>query len=295
MSKTLAAVSNDIAAVVTVVSPHIVRVDARKRLPATGVVLGNGLIATASHVVRRDKVKLGLNDGSTVEAKLIGRDQTTDIAILKTEATLAKFPIAADVGQVGHLILALGRPGNTVQATLGIISALGDAWRTGAGGTIDRYVQTDVVMYPGFSGGPLVNAAGEMIGLNSSALARGVSLTIPASTVKRVAESIAEHGHVKRGFLGVSTQTVRVPDNMREELKQKSGLLLVAVESGSPADDAGLVLGDTIVAFGKHKVRNHDDLLAQMSGDRIGKKSRLSVIRGGKLETISVVLGAKAS
>lgn len=295
MTNILQSLSNDLAGIVAAASPHIVRVEARRRLPATGVVLGDGLIATANHVVRTNKpVTIGIDGGETTTATLVGRDPTTDIAILKTETTLAKIPLADDVGAVGHVVLALGRPGKSVQATFGIISALGDAWRTGAGGTIDRYVQTDVVMYPGFSGGPLVNAAGEMVGLNSSALAHGVSVTIPASTVKRVASAIAEHGHIKRGYLGISTQTVKLPRKVREQIKQKTGLLIVGVESDSPADNAGLVLGDTIVAFANQGVRNHDDLLAQLSADRVGKKSVLSIVRGGALQSAEVTLGERA-
>ena len=124
-------------------------------------------------------------------------------------------------------MLALGRPEGDMQATLGVISALGDEWRTHAGGRIDTYVQTDVVMYPGFSGGPLVSAGGALIGMNSSALSRGVSLTLPAATIKRVADTLATHGRIKRGFLGVSAQPVRLPANIAESARQETGLMLV--------------------------------------------------------------------
>lgn len=285
--------SNDIAGIVAASSPHIVRIDARKRQSATGIVIGNGLIATAHHVVHKEKgITIGLEDGEA-KADLVGRDPTTDLALLKTDATLAKMPLAADVGQVGNLVLALGRPGKTVRASFGIISALGDAWRTSMGGTIDRYVQNDLVMYPGFSGGPLVNAAGEMVGINTSALSRGTSLTIPASTVKRVIDTLAQHGHIKRGYLGISTQAVKLPREVREQIGRKTALLIVSVEPDSPAADAGLVLGDTIVAFANAPVTNHDDLLANLSGDRIGRKSALSLLRGGQLTSINVVLGER--
>lgn len=295
MTSILQTLSSDIAGIVAASSPHVVRVEARKRLPATGVVIGNGLIATAHHVVNKEKgIKIGL-EGGEATAELVGRDPTTDLALLKTDANLAKMPLAADVGQVGNLVLALGRPGQSVRAAMGIISALGDAWRTGMGGTIDRYVQNDVVMYPGFSGGPLVNAAGEMVGINTSALARGVSLTIPASTVQRVTDALAQHGHIKRGYLGISTQAVKLPRAVREQIGRKTGLLIVSVEPDSPAANAGLVLGDTIVAFANAPVTNHDDLLANLSGDRIGQKSALSLLRGGQLTSIDVVLGTRPS
>jgi S1-C subfamily serine protease len=290
----LQTLSNELAGIVAQTAPHIVRVEGRRRLAATGVVLGDGIIATANHVVKVDSdIKIGVDGGEVVSAELIGRDPSTDLAFLKTNASLAKFPVAADVGQVGNIVLALGRPGRTVQATLGIISALGQEWRTGMGGVIDRYLQTDVVMYPGFSGGPLVNAAGEMVGLNTSALMRGVSLTVPAATVVRVLGDIQAHGHVKRGYLGVTTQVARLPREMRQQLQQKAGLLVVGVENGSPAAASGLVMGDTILAVANSAVMNHHDLLAQLTADRIGEKTPFSIIRGGQLQSINVVIGER--
>lgn len=295
MTTHLQSLSNELAALVQTAGQHVVRVEARRRLASSGVALGGGLIAATHHGVQKERdIVIGLDDGQTATAELIGRDPAVDLAILKTEATLPKFPLAADVGAVGHLALALGRPGRAVQATLGIISALGDEWRTALGGVIDRYVQTDVVMYPGFSGGPLVNAAGEMIGLNTSALLRGVSLTIPAATVARLAETIARHGRVKRGYLGVSTQPVRLPAPLAEQLGRETGLLLIGVEPGSPAEQAGLVLGDTIVAFDNRPIRDHDDLLAQLSGDHVGVKAAVTILRGGQLQSRDVTPGERS-
>lgn len=284
-------ISNGFGEIVKAISPHVVRVEARRRLPASGVVLGDGLIATAHHVVRKEKgITIGLEGGETTSADLLGRDPTTDLAILKTEATLAKIPQAETVGSVGNLVLAVGRPSHSVRASFGIIGALGGKWQTGMGGTIDNYIENDLVMYPGFSGGALVNAAGEMVGINTSALVRGASLTVPVSTVARVAQMIVEHGGVRRGYLGISTQTAKLPTALREQVGQKTGLLIVSVEGGSPADDAGLVMGDTIVAFAGNAVRNHDDLLANLTGDRIGNKSAVSIIRGGTLQSADVTL-----
>lgn len=294
MSNILQTLSNDIAAVVATASPSIVRVEARRRLAATGVALGDGLIATAHHVVGKEQgITIGLEGGATATATLVGRDPTTDLAILKTDASLPPFAIAGNVGQVGNLVLALGRPGNSVRAALGIISALGDAWQTGMGGQIDRYIQNDVVMYPGFSGGPLVNAAGEMIGLNTSALMRGVSITIPASTVARIAQTLVQHGHVRRGYLGITTQGVQLPQALAQQISQETALLIVGVEAGSPADQSGLVLGDTIVAVANQPVRSHDDLVAQLTGERIGEKTPLSIVRGGQLQSATVTIGER--
>ena len=295
---TFSDISKGMAEVVTSASQSVVRVEARRRLPATGIIWSaDGVIVTANHVVRTEEgIGIGLPDGTTTTATLLGRDRSTDIAVLKVDAT-ELTPMTETNKQelgVGNLILALGRPGKTVQATLGVVSALGDSWRTGRGGHIDRYLQTDVTMYPGFSGGPLVDASGQLVGLNTSALARGVSLTIPTATVARVVASLEEHGRIRRGYLGVSTQRARLPESIRGELNQKRGLLIVSVEPNSPADQAGLTLGDTIVTMAGEAVQNHDDLLAQLSGDRVGTAVAVQIVRGGQIENVEVVVGERS-
>lgn len=296
MSEALQNLSNAMAQTVASAGAGIVRVEARRRLAASGIIWSaDGLIVTAHHTVEKeDNIQIGLPDGQTAAATLVGRDPTTDLAVLRTSVpNLSSLPPAAENMQVGHLVLALGRPGQTVQATLGIISALGKEWRTGAGGLIDQYVQTDVVMYPGFSGGPLVNAAGQLLGLNTSALARGVSLTVPTATISRVVDTLVQHGKIRRGYLGVNTQPVRLPATLEQQLGQETGLLLAAVEPGSPAEQGGLLLGDTIVSLEGSPVQQHDDLLALLSSDRVGQSVTLKIVRGGQVQEISVVVGEK--
>ena len=296
MADVLTQLSDSLAETVETAGPGVVRVEGRRRLPATGIIWSaGGVIVTANHVVKRDdKVSIGLADGERVSATVTGRDPSTDLVVLKAKASeLAPAARADGDLHVGHLVLALGRPGRTVQATLGIVSALGDSWRTRAGGQIDRYLQTDVVMYPGFSGGPLVGAGGQVIGLNTSALARGVSLTIPVATVERVANTLLAHGRMQRGYLGVSTQPARLPAAVQDEIDQETGLLIVSVETDSPADQGGLVLGDTIVAFSGSAVRQHDDLLALLTGDVVGQKTPVQIVRGGELRTINVNVGQR--
>jgi S1-C subfamily serine protease len=274
------------------------RVEARRRLPATGIVWSeDGIIVSAHHVVRREeKISVGLPDGQSVPAELVGRDPTTDLAVLRAEASdlqPATWAPAEDL-RVGHLVLALGRPGQTVQATLGIVSALGQEWRTPAGGKVDHYLQTDVVMYPGFSGGPLVDASGYLLGLNTSALLRGVSLAVPSATVQRVVETILAHGRVRRGYLGVGIQPVRLPADIAEQLDQETGLLLVQVKPGGPAEAGGLLLGDTIVALDGQPVPHHDALQALLSGDRAGASVPVRIVRAGALQDLDVVIGERS-
>jgi S1-C subfamily serine protease len=274
----------------------IVRVEGRRRMAASGIVWSaDGVIVTAHHVVEKDKVTIGLPDGTEVSATLAGRDPTTDLAVLKADAKGLTAPKWVDPSalKVGHLVLAAGRPGRTVQATLGVISALGDVWRTPAGGEIDRYLQTDVVMYPGFSGGPLIAAGGELAGLNTSALLRGVSVAIPTTTVSRIVETLLKHGRVRRGYLGVGAQPVRLPAGLQETLGQETGLLIASVETDSPAEKGGLLMGDTIVALDGQPVRHLDDLLALLSGDRIGRAVPVKIVRGGEVKEIAATVGEK--
>lgn len=296
MAEALQTLSKAMADAVETAGRSIVRVEGRRRMAASGIVWSaDGVIVTAHHVVEKDEVTLGLPDGEEVTATVAGRDPTTDLAVLKSSAKKLAVPKWAtpDDLKVGHLVLAAGRPGHTVQATLGVISALGSAWRTPAGGEIDRYLQTDVVMYPGFSGGPLVGAGGELAGLNTSALLRGVSVSIPYPTISRIAEMLLAHGRVRRGYLGVGAQPVRLPGSLRDTLGQETGLLLASIEPDSPAEKGGLLLGDTIVGLDGEPVRHLDDLLALLSGDRIGKAVAVKIVRGGEVREVKVTLAEK--
>lgn len=296
MSNVLVDLSNQFAEVVKSAGQSVVRVEGRRRMPASGIVWSaDGLIITASHVVARDEgIRVGLADGTSLDAALVGRDPSTDLAVLRVDAALTPLAEAnkQDVA-VGNLVLALARPGRSVQAAWGIISALGDSWRTGGGGIIDRYVQTDLVMYPGFSGGPLVGADGSLLGLNTSALARGVSVAAPTLTLARVADTLLAHGRIRRGYLGVSTQRVHLPEALRGTVGQKRGLLVVSVEPDSPAEKGGLTLGDTILSVAGIAVQNHDELLAALSGDKIGTAVPLIILRGGQVQTVDVVVGER--
>lgn len=297
MASMLEQVSNGFAAAVEGASPAVVRVDARRRFPASGIVWsGDGVIVASHHTVRRDEgITVGLADGRTVAASLVGRDPSTDLAVLRVQAGDLRPPTWADGAtlRVGQLVLALGRPDNAIQASLGVLSALEDGWRTPAGGYVDRYILSDLVMYPGFSGGPLLSAAGEVIGLNTSALLRGASLTVPAATLRRVVEALLAHGRVRRGFLGIGSQPVRLPDALAATLGQETGLLLVSVEPGSPADQAGLLLGDTLVALGDQRIRHMDDLQAALSADRVGQTVTARIVRGGEVQERPVTIGER--
>ena len=297
MSENLTRVSEDLADTVASAGKSVVRVEGRQRMAASGIVWSeDGLIVTAEHVLESDEdIKIGLPDGETVSAELVGRDPSTDLAVLRADGkglALAEWS-EPESARVGNLVLAIGRPGNTVQATMGIVSALGDGWRTRAGGQIDRYLQADLTMYPGFSGGPLADSSGKVLGLNSSALLRGVNVSVPAPTIRRTVEAIIKHGSVQRGYLGVGAQVARLPEGLAKQQDQETGLLLVSVEPDSPADKAGLVLGDTILALAGEPIRHLDDLLAALGGHTVGEAVTVNIVRGGSVQELSVTVGER--
>lgn len=301
MSEILKQFSDGLASAVETAGQAVVRVEARRRIPASGILWSaDGLIVTAHHVVEQDdNIGIGLAGGQSLTATLVGRDPTTDLAVLRAKpaaglSTLVPPTLAQpDSLRVGHFVLALGRPGQRVMATLGVISALGDSWRTPAGGEVDRYVQTDVVMYPGFSGGPLVDVNGQVVGLNTSALARGVSLTLPIPTVQRVVETLLSHGRVRRGYLGITAQAARLPAALAGQLGQETGLLIGSVENGGPAEKAGLFMGDTVVALDGQAVRQLDDLLALLTGERVGHAVTVRFVRGGQVHDVAVTVAER--
>lgn len=275
-----------------------VLVDARRRMPASGIGYASDLILTADHVIERDEdIKIVLPDGSEVRAQVAGRDPGTDLALLRLErAASAVAQPAAQEARVGQLVLALGRPTpEGIQASLGMVSAIGGPVRTGRGGLIERYLRTDTIPYPGFSGGPLVDTAGYVAGVNTSGLARGASLTIPVALAWQVADTLARHGHVRRGYLGLRSQPVEISEAGQKALRrqQATGLLVVGVENKSPAVEGGLIVGDILVGVAGQPVADHDELLSRLTGDVVGKPTPVQVLRGGQPQTLTVTVGER--
>jgi S1-C subfamily serine protease len=294
----LTALSNDLAAAVDAVGRSVVAVHARRRIPASGVVWQPGVVVATHHTIQRDDdITIGLHDGTTVAATLAGRDPSTDLAVLRLAdgGSAPAAAVSSDAPRVGQLVLALGRPGASVTASLGIVSALGGEWRTWQGGTIDRFVRLDVAVYDGFSGGPLVDASGRVAGINTSGLARATALAIPGSTVSRVAAQLLSRGHIARGWLGIATQPVRLPAALQRSLGTEAavGLVVVNVEAESPADRGGVLIGDILLAVDDHPVTDPGDVLAALGGDRIGQAIALRVARGGRAERLSVTVGER--
>jgi S1-C subfamily serine protease len=291
----LLSLSNELAGAVERIAPSIVAVHARRRLPSTGIHWRPGIVVTAEHTVRaEDGLSVETTDGRSHPATLIGRDAGTDLAVLKTpDLDGAPAPRGDDGAlRVGHMVLALGYG---PRASWGVISALGPRWRTWRGGEIDRLVRLDLVLYPGFSGGPLVDAAGHVVGLNTSALARDSRLAVPVTTVARVVDELLRQGHVSRGYLGIGMQPVRLPDSLRAALglPADGGLIVVTVEPDGPAARAGVLLGDVLVALDGVPTADLDDVQGRLGGDRIGSTATALVIRAGARTEVRITVGER--
>lgn len=296
----LKALSEGLADAVEAVAPAVVKVNARRRRPASGVVFAPGKVLTTSTAVEREEdVSVVAHDGRSYEARFVGRDTDNDLAVLEVAGLEVEPATAAEGGvRVGELSLSVARPGGPggregIRATLGVVSAVGGPLRTGRGASLERYVQTDAAPYPGFSGGPLVDAEGRVIGITTLGFGRGVTLAVPSEVAWRVAGTLSEKGSVKRGYLGILSQSVRLPEGQRAGVGAEGGLLVVGVEDGSPAGKGGVLLGDIIVSLDSAPVTDTDELLALLAGDRVGREVPVGVIRGTELNTLAVTVGER--
>lgn len=294
----LARLSDALATAVETAGRSLVTVSARRRIPATGIGWREGgIIVTADHVIEHeDHVRITLPDGNEVPATLAGRDPGTDVAVLRVEGVVAPAVAAqASSARVGSLVLALGRPGRGgPQASFGVVSSVGGRWRTATGSQVEGYLRSDTTFYPGFSGGALVDPAGAVVGLNSSHLGRG-GVTLPYAAVDAVVEALLAHGRVRRGYLGIGTRPVEVPAPLAAKVGgQASGLLIMSVEPGSAADEAGLVIGDILVGVNGASVGTAEELQSQLGAERVGVATPLLLLRGGERHETTATIGERS-
>jgi S1-C subfamily serine protease len=293
MTNLLVELSDALADAAKQAGESTVLVNARRRIPASGVAYRKDLILTANHLVERDDdINIALPDGTEIPATVAGRDRGSDLALLKLESAAAAPATAAkSPARVGQIALALGRPSSDgIQASLGVVSAISGPLRTRHGGVIERFIRTDSIPYPGFSGGPLAASDGTVLGINTSGLTRSAAITIPAEIAWKTAETLAEHGHIRRGYLGIRSQLVEIPS---KEGEQATGLLVVGVEKDSPAATGGIIVGDILVAVSGAVVSHHDELFALLTGEVVGKSTVIDVLRGGQPQTMNVVIGER--
>ncbi len=292
----LADLSNQLGNAVERAGASVVMVDARQRQTASGVVWdASGLILTADHVLERDEdIAIWLPDGATTSGTIVGRDPGTDLALLRVEASGLTPIQRGPAPRVGHLALAVARPSGALSTSIGIVSAIDGPIRTRRGGQIDGLIRTDATFYPGFSGGALAGANGQLLGLATS-FGRGGGMAIPLETLERVTSALLSHGRVKRGFLGLTSQPVALPQSLRTAhgLEQESGLLVVGVEVGGPAERGGLIIGDVLVNLAGQPIRSTDDLLNQLGSERVGQPTAARVVRGGEPRDLTITIGER--
>jgi S1-C subfamily serine protease len=299
MENPLVSLSNEVVKLVEQFQPHVVAVHARAHSASSGVHWRPGIIVTADHTVRRDEdIQVTLPDGNQVEATLLGRDSGTDIAALKVKEWGSPAPASDGAGTVkpGELALVLGRsPDSGPNASLGVISALSGPWRTWRGGKLDNYIRLDAKLFPNSSGAAVVNSRGRLLGIATSGLSRIAGLAIPASSINRVLDALIAKGHVPRGYLGIGAQPIALPDTLRKDLalSGKSGIMVVRVEPGGPADHAGIFLGDIFVGLGDVSLEEIKDLQSFSDSGVIGKPEKARIIRAGELREIEITVGER--
>lgn len=291
MANALTQLSDLIAAAVDAAGQSVVAVHGRKRLAASGIAWSADLVVTADHVIEReDDLAITTPAGERKAVTIAGRDSGADLAVLRV-AGGALSPIArGTAAKAGNLVIAVGRPATAdPQASVGFVTSTGGEWRTGTGSRVGGYARTDVTMYPGFSGGPLVDGEGKLLGMNSSMLGRGASIAIPVAALEPLVEALVKHGRLPRGYLGVTTQPVRLGESLRGQLNgQESGLLITAIEGASPAERAGLLVGDTLCTLAGKAIPGARELQGALGAETVDTAVDAVVGRAGSLVTVSV-------
>lgn len=289
--------SASLSEVVEQAGKSVVRVEGVRRGgrgSVTGVVWGEKQVLTVAHGVRTDEAIVEV-DGRRLKARVKGRDESTDLVLLEVDEPLtpARFDDGAGL-KVGQLVLRLARPGETVRATSGIVSTLGKKpWRSPHGGEVDFFLETDAPHQPGFSGGPLVDLHGDVLGLMTTGLLRGESVAVPVKTIRRVVAQLEQHGRIRRSYLGLQLQPVRLPDDVKQSTGEEIGLLVTSVAKDGPAEKAGIQYGDTVLHLGDDTVRTLEDFYAWLRTDRTDQQVPVKVFRNGQVVTQQVTLGAR--
>jgi len=274
----------------------VVQVHGRRR-PASGIVIAPERVVTTSHSVEwEDQTRVRTADGRLLAAQVAGRDAQLDVVLLRVPTLEGHALTVADSAlSTGALGLVVGRTwSGHLRARLTTITALEGSVRVGRGTRLDRALGLDVGVYPGFSGSAVLLADGRLAGLATAGLVRATALALPAGHVRQVIDGIERHGSVKRGFLGITSQPVQIPERQRDGRSEAAGLLVTGVAAGTPAEQAGLLVGDIVVGFGGTSVDEPESLLALLTGDRVGHATPVAVLRGGRGLDVSVTVGERS-
>lgn len=292
----LLALSNNLADIVEKVGHSVVTVNGT-RISSSGIHWRQGIIVTAEETLKRtEDITVTLPDNRTVAATLVGRDRTTDIAVLKLENI--ELPVVeigdASALKVGHLVQAIGRSRDSLNASMGVVSAMGGSWRSSYGGLIDQFLRLHLNLYPSIEGGALVDATGQVVGMTVSGPKRTV-ISIPASTINRVVDQLLSKGHIARGYLGLGMQPIRLPETLKNTLNLTSvaGVIAINVESEGPADKSGILIGDVIIAIDGTAVSDTSDIQAMLGSNSVGKTLNVQIVRGGAFVEVALTVGER--
>jgi S1-C subfamily serine protease len=292
MSTSLLQRSNELADAVDAAAPSVVQVHGR-RAPASGIVFDADLVLTTVRAAGRDEgLRVRTPDGRTIDAELAGWDLTTHVAVLRVpDLGAPSATLAASPARVGHLALAIGRSwSNAVTASAGLVAIIGGPLPTGPRRAIDQVIRTTAPMHRGFAGGAFVDVSGGLLGVITAAEIRGFRVVIPAAIAWAAARDVLQHGRPRRGFLGVAGQSVRLAAGQRETAGRDDALLISAVVSGSPAERAGVLVGDLLLAVDDVAVDSAEHLIDLLTGDRVGREVALSLLRGGRTERVAAAI-----
>ena len=294
MTQAAAQFSESLVSAAEVAQESLVHVAAGCRRGASGSVFSEDgvIVTTARALAGRDRLEVVQGD-QTVEAQVVGFDAATDVGVARMTTPLGKAPRWTDAPvRLGALVLSGSRPGRAVRVRLGLVSQVGDVWHTLRGGRVERYVETDFAPEPGFSGGLAFDAAGAAVGMSSAGLLRGVPLLLEKPTLDRIVSALLAHGRVRRGYLGVGTQAVRLPDAAVARSGQATGLLVSSVQVGSAAERAQLLLGDVLLTLGSARLTDASALQAALE-DAEGQALPLSLLRAGQPLVVDATPGAR--
>jgi S1-C subfamily serine protease len=287
----LTQVSDQLADAVALASQSVVQVHGRRQ-PASGVVRPNDVVLTTTRAIGGDEgIAVRAPDGRDVPAELIGWDPATHLVALRAAGLNLPALAAGAAPRVGHLALAIGRSwSNALTASAGMVSVIGGPLPTGRGRAIEEIIRTTAPMHRGFAGGAFVNTGGELLGIATAAEIRGLGVVIPAAIAEKTLESLLKHGRAKRRYLGVAGQSVRLPAAQQKESASERGVLVVRVLESTPADRAGVLVGDVLLALDGHAIESPERLLDLLAAGE-GKASTLRVLRGTSAVDMTVELG----
>ncbi len=299
MSAELIELSNALAQATERAAASAVAVHSEPRGSSSGVVWRSGIIVTAEHALRRDEeIQITLPDGHVIAASLVGRDPSTDLAVLKCAEATGAVAAFGDVAALkpGNLTLVVGRTrASGPVAALGVVSLVAPERRTWTGAALAPYIRLDVALQPTAIGGAVVDAQGRIVGIATPRFARFGALAIPAPAVDRVVDTLLKKGHIPQGYLGVGLQPVRLPDALRQSLQrsEKTAAIVLEVEAESPAHKAGIVIGDILIALAGRSIARLEDVHSQLHGEAIGKPLALKFVRGGATQEVNIVVGER--